>query len=56
MKLRIPCETEEYIKANYGPEWYKPVKYWDWKSSPYNVEIAGVWPAEEVPEVYQIFF
>lgn len=53
MKIGIPCETENYVKANYGPDWFKPVKYWDWRSSPYNVEVAGVWRDEDVNEVFQ---
>lgn len=45
--LRIPCETESYIEANYGKEWFKPVKNWDWKSSPPNVRPNGQWEPHE---------
>ncbi|CAL1293505.1 unnamed protein product [Larinioides sclopetarius] len=54
MKVRVPCQTEEYIKANYGPKWFEPVKVWDWKSSPPNVLENGQWPFEEWPEVIQL--
>lgn len=55
MKVRIPCETEKYIVANYGPEWFKPVKDWDWKKNPSNVQIAGLWTKDDVKEVFQVF-
>eukprot|EP01147_Barroeca_monosierra_P009643 gene9643-1861_t len=42
--LRIPCDTENYLKANYGQEWFSPVTNWDWKSSPPNVQQVGQWP------------
>ncbi|XP_054706705.1 ribitol-5-phosphate transferase FKTN-like [Uloborus diversus] len=54
LKVRIPCDTETYIKANYGPNWFEPVKTWDWKSSPPNVIENGQWPIEEWPEVIQL--
>lgn len=55
LKLRVPCETEKYVVANYGPDWFRPLKRWDWKSSPPNVEENGVWPVEEWPQVIQLF-
>ncbi|KAG8183045.1 hypothetical protein JTE90_018091 [Oedothorax gibbosus] len=54
LKVRIPCETEDYIKANYGPKWFEPIKVWDWKASPPNVLPNGQWPVEEWPEVIQL--
>lgn len=45
--LRVPCQTEAYIEANYGKDWMRPVKSWDWKSSPPNVKPNGQWdPAD----------
>ena len=55
LKLRIPCDTYSYITANYGKNWYKPVKTWDWNKSPLNVEINGEWPKEEWNLVMQSF-
>uniref|UniRef100_A0A131Z0V3 Fukutin n=1 Tax=Rhipicephalus appendiculatus TaxID=34631 RepID=A0A131Z0V3_RHIAP len=55
IKLRIPCETEKYIEANYGPNWFQPMKRWDWKASPPNVEENGIWPVEEWPHVIKLF-
>lgn len=52
--LRIPCETESYIEANYGKEWMKPVKTWDWKSSPPNVRPNGQWEPNEWPETIKL--
>lgn len=47
LKVRIPCETERYIEANYGKEWFTPTKVWDWMRSPPNVRPNGQWPVEE---------
>lgn len=55
LKLRVPCETDKYVEANYGKNWFQPVKQWDWKSSPPNVEENGVWPVEEWSQVIQLF-
>lgn len=54
LKVRVPCQTEDYIRANYGPNWFEPVKVWDWKNSPPNVEENGQWPIEEWPDVIQL--
>lgn len=51
LKVRIPCETGEYIRANYGLSWFTPVKKWDWKSSPPNVRENGAWLESEWSEV-----
>ena len=50
LKLRIPCQTERFITAYYGPEWMVPVNEWDWKTSPENVRPNGRWP--QVIQVY----
>ncbi|XP_064476958.1 ribitol-5-phosphate transferase FKTN-like isoform X2 [Ornithodoros turicata] len=55
LKLRIPCETNKYIEANYGQSWFQPLKQWDWKASPPNVAENGVWPVEEWSQVIQLF-
>lgn len=55
LKVRVPCETLDYLTANYGPEWGIPVKVWDWKSSPPNVQENGVWPIKEWDEVIQVY-
>lgn len=51
LKVRVPCETLDYVTANYGPDWNVPVKTWDWKSSPPNVQDNGVWPIKEWDDV-----
>ncbi|XP_050695903.1 ribitol-5-phosphate transferase FKTN-like isoform X1 [Eriocheir sinensis] len=51
LKVRVPCQTEEYIRANYGPSWFTPVTAWDWKTSPPNARENGVWPESELSEV-----
>ncbi|XP_064086643.1 ribitol-5-phosphate transferase FKTN-like [Macrobrachium nipponense] len=51
LKVRIPCQTEEYIRANYGPAWFTPVRQWDWKSSPPNVIENGEWPEAQWSDV-----
>lgn len=55
LKVRVPCETMDYVSANYGPGWNTPVKTWDWKSSPPNVQENGVWPVREWDEVIQVY-
>ncbi|KAF6201760.1 hypothetical protein GE061_004155 [Apolygus lucorum] len=55
LKLRIPCETEKYVKANYGPNWFIPVVYWDWKTSPYNVHQNGDWPLDKRKSVIRVY-
>ncbi|KAM9801006.1 ribitol-5-phosphate transferase FKTN [Neosynchiropus ocellatus] len=54
LKVRVPCQTLDYVMANYGPSWNVPVKTWDWKSSPSNVEDNGVWPPAEWDELIQV--
>lgn len=44
LKVRVPCQTDSYIIANYGNDWFTPILQWDWKSSPNNVQPNGVWP------------
>jgi len=55
MKVRIPCNTETYIKANYGQNWFTPVKNWQWDKSPYNVEEVESWKDDELDEVIQMW-
>ncbi|GAB1288519.1 Ribitol-5-phosphate transferase [Apodemus speciosus] len=55
IKVHVPCETVDYIEANYGKTWKIPVKTWDWKSSPPNVQPNGVWPISEWDEVIQLY-
>ncbi|KAL3869198.1 hypothetical protein ACJMK2_041908 [Sinanodonta woodiana] len=55
LKVRVPCDTEKYILANYGPNWFIPVKEWDWMASPSNVRDNGVWPKEEWKTVIQVY-
>ncbi|KAM5300006.1 ribitol-5-phosphate transferase FKTN isoform 2-T2 [Ctenodactylus gundi] len=55
MKIHVPCETIEYIEANYGKSWKIPIKTWDWKNSPPNVQPNGVWPISEWDEVIQLY-
>uniref|UniRef100_A0A8C9EJM3 Ribitol-5-phosphate transferase n=1 Tax=Pavo cristatus TaxID=9049 RepID=A0A8C9EJM3_PAVCR len=55
LKVHVPCETLQYVEANYGPDWKVPVKTWDWKNSPSNVQYNGVWPVDEWDEVIQIY-
>jgi hypothetical protein len=55
LKVRVPCETQAYIEANYGSDWFTPVTRWDWKSSPPNVRENGEWPTEEWPEVMRVY-
>ena len=55
MKVRIPCETESYIMANYGSNWHVPIKEWNWKKSPPNVRENGQWDEKDWVEVIQLF-
>lgn len=55
MKVRVPCETESYIMANYGRNWHVPIKEWNWKKSPPNVRENGQWDEKDWAEVIQLF-
>lgn len=55
LKVRVPCETLDYVMANYGSTWSVPVRNWDWKSSPSNVLENGVWPPAEWAELIQVY-
>ncbi|NXE56255.1 FKTN protein, partial [Casuarius casuarius] len=55
LKVHVPCETLQYVEANYGPDWKVPVKTWDWKRSPSNVQDNGIWPVDEWDDVIQIY-
>lgn len=55
LKVRVPCETLDYVMANYGASWGVPVRNWDWKSSPSNVQENGVWPVAEWEELIQVY-
>ena len=54
-KVRVPCQALEYVKANYGENWFEPVKNWVWYESPPNVEKNGVWPKDQWDEVIQVY-
>ena len=53
--VRVPCDTHEYILANYGEKWNELVKTWDWKASPPNVRENGEWANSERKQVIQMF-
>nr|XP_020657115.1 fukutin [Pogona vitticeps]XP_020657116.1 fukutin [Pogona vitticeps]XP_020657117.1 fukutin [Pogona vitticeps]XP_020657118.1 fukutin [Pogona vitticeps]XP_020657119.1 fukutin [Pogona vitticeps] len=55
LRVRVPCEAIDYIEANYGKDWKMPVKEWDWKNSPPNVQPNGMWPIDEWEEVIQLY-
>ncbi|XP_075066462.1 ribitol-5-phosphate transferase FKTN [Mixophyes fleayi] len=55
LKVQVPCETLDYVEANYGKSWDVPLKVWDWKQSPPNVQPNGMWPVDEWDEVIQLF-
>ena len=55
MKVRVPCETESYVMANYGKNWQVPIKEWNWKESPPNVRENGQWDEKDWGEVIQLF-
>lgn len=48
--VRVPCQTEQYIVANYGQEWRQPTEEWDWRQSPPNSRLNGFWTAEQRPQ------
>lgn len=55
LKVRVPCQTLDYVRANYGDGWSVPTATWDWKTSPSNVMENGVWPADQWEELIQVF-
>ncbi|XP_072309486.1 ribitol-5-phosphate transferase FKTN isoform X2 [Eucyclogobius newberryi] len=55
LKVRVPCETLDYVRANYGDGWSVPTVTWDWKTSPSNVLNNGVWPVDQWEELIQVF-
>lgn len=54
IKLRVPCDSLTYIHANYGDQWFEPVKDWHWNQSPPNAQPNGQWPESEWRDVIQI--
>ncbi|KAL5021991.1 hypothetical protein ScPMuIL_001146 [Solemya velum] len=55
LQVRVPCQTQSYIEANYGQTWFTPLRHWDWKSSPPNVQVNGIWTADEWNTVIQVY-
>ncbi|XP_006826048.1 ribitol-5-phosphate transferase FKTN-like [Saccoglossus kowalevskii] len=55
MKVRVPCQSQAYIEANYGKDWNTRVMEWDWKKNPPNVQENGYWDSNEWSQVMQIF-
>ncbi|KAK7909310.1 hypothetical protein WMY93_013994 [Mugilogobius chulae] len=55
LKVRVPCQTLDYVRANYGDGWSVPTATWDWKTSPSNVLDNGAWPADQWEELIQVF-
>lgn len=55
LKVRVPCEAVDYVRANYGDGWRVPAATWDWKTSPSNVLENGAWPADQWEELIQVF-
>ncbi|XP_061732242.1 fukutin isoform X2 [Nerophis ophidion] len=55
VKVRVPCQTLDYVAANYGPSWSVPLRTWDWKSSPSNVQENGVWPLSQWETLIQVY-
>jgi len=54
--IRVPCDTQKYIEANYGPNWFEPISNWEWNRSPPNVRPNGRWPESSWNQTIQIFF
>lgn len=51
--VRVPCHSSgAYAEANYGPNWFVPVKEWDWKTSAANVVENGYWDLEKDDAVH----
>ena len=56
VRVRVPCTTLDYVRANYGHEaWSSPETAWDWKTSPANVMENGVWPRGDWGQVIQSY-
>eukprot|EP00117_Sycon_ciliatum_P011830 scpid12337/ scgid13139/ Fukutin len=55
LRVRVPCQTQSYIEANYGLTWDEPVKEWNWKASPPNVRPNGKWDESEWSKVIQVY-
>ena len=51
----MPDPPLTYIEANYGKKWRIPVKGWDWKISPFNVQPNGKWMPHELDDAVQLF-
>ncbi|XP_077593407.1 ribitol-5-phosphate transferase FKTN [Stigmatopora nigra] len=55
VQVGVPCETLDYVTANYGAAWNVPQRTWDWKTSPSNVQENGVWPPAQWEELIQVY-
>ncbi|XP_061656673.1 fukutin [Syngnathoides biaculeatus] len=56
VRVGVPCQTLDYVTANYGAaSWRVPLRAWDWKSSPSNVQENGVWPLRDWDRLIQVY-
>lgn len=55
LTVRVPCPTQPYIEANYGNQWPKQIKEWDWRYSAPNVRHNGYWPKDQRAKVIQMY-
>lgn len=51
--FHVPCNAEEFIRADYGDDWRLPVKDYKWYN--HGVDV-GEWSLEELPQVIVKYF
>ncbi|XP_054158537.1 ribitol-5-phosphate transferase FKTN-like [Oppia nitens] len=47
LKVLVPCTAEAVVRAEYGPEWYKPETEWSYLLSAYNIGPYRYWSTDE---------
>ena len=55
MKVKIPCNSKEWIETHYGPNWRLPLKDWQRKVHPPNMKLNGKWKESDRDVAIQNF-
>jgi len=43
IRINVPCDPKTYVTEQYGKEWDRPAKNWNWGTSPFNRGVLKYW-------------